>query len=501
MKRIQDFIKLLLARITAFRMFVLRSFSRHPVTTFVVVLGLLLLAIFVGSTLRRPKPEPQVSPKPRSVAVFTIGAVPKTQVQGKVAKASVVTIVALAPGIVSHVAVKEGQSVGQGSSLISLASNYQGSNPASVVRQIAQNQLRNTEETLDLQKQTIQSQRDLAERSQENVDELRNITTQSVEETRSLIRLNEELIRNVNTTIEALQQTNVGGQNEALIVQSRAQRFQLESGLTQLRQGLRQTEYQSVGENPPGRMAFLQREVALQQLQVQEKTLAIGLETARLQLKLAQVNEASFFPTAPFSAMVDRVHVSQGESVNPGQPLVTLAGTNQTATVVASVPQHIAHNLNPAEPATINLGYNTISIVPSYISQEAITGQLYTIIFAIPDNYAGQVIDGGYVSISLPLGFNPGTTVDIFETFIPLDAVFQTENKAYVFVNENNTAKSRDVQLGDVFGNYVEVISGLQNTDQVILNRTVIANDPIQVTQAAPQNAPQAGGQPASHDK
>ncbi len=82
----------------------------------------------------------------------------------------------------------------------------------------------------------------------------------------------------------------------------------------------------------------------------------------------------------------------------------------------------------------------------------------------------------GFISVEMPIGMADTTMV---ATYVPLDAVYQTREKAYVFVKNGDTAKSRDVVLGQVFGDSVEIVSGLKNGDQVILNRNIIAGDKI----------------------
>ncbi len=65
--------------------------------------------------------------------------------------------------------------------------------------------------------------------------------------------------------------------------------------------------------------------------------------------------------------------------------------------------------------------------------------------------------------------------------FVPLDSVFQTQDQAYLFVAKNGKAVSRKVKLGSVLGRFVEIESGLNNSDQVILDRNVIDGDSVKI--------------------
>jgi multidrug efflux pump subunit AcrA (membrane-fusion protein) len=44
---------------------------------------------------------------------------------------------------------------------------------------------------------------------------------------------------------------------------------------------------------------------------------------------------------------------------------------------------------------------------------------------------------------------------------------------------EDNTAFSREVSLGKVYGSYVEVLSGLSSGDKLILSRNVTQGDKV----------------------
>ena len=65
--------------------------------------------------------------------------------------------------------------------------------------------------------------------------------------------------------------------------------------------------------------------------------------------------------------------------------------------------------------------------------------------------------------------------------FIPIDSVFQAQDQSVVHVADKGVVKSKTVQLGQVMGQFVEIIQGLSNGDQVILNRNVIDGDKVKV--------------------
>lgn len=444
---------------------------KRPIATFFTALGLLFVLIAIGSFLNKPQPEKEVKKQPKTITTYSIGQAPRVSFQAKIEKSGIVTISALTPGVVSYVNVVEGQQVGQYTNLVGIASNYSGGNVASLGRQLAGLQYDNATSTAELQRDTIKKQREIAEKTDENADRLREIAGQSLSETRNLISLNESALANVNTALQSTPQTDP---SYAGLISSR---LQLEGGLAQLRAGLRNAEYQENPASPSAQLSNLGRDITLRQLDLQEKALNLAVESSSLQLKIAQVNESAFYPSAPFAGTVERVHVVPGQTVNPGTPLLTLHG-DQTLKAVVLVPADIARKVSKVENSEIIVKGKKIRMTPSHISTEATDGQLYAVIYELPTEYQNDATNNSFISVELPVGMaDTGSAA----TYIPIDTVYQSQNNSYIYVVEGNKVRSRTITLGAIFGEFVEVEKGLASGDQIIMDRTVIAGDTVQV--------------------
>ncbi len=452
--------------------------ENRPLTSFAILLAILLLLIVAGKILQTPQVEVQPEIVTKEVEVFKIGTSPTLRVSAQIEKSQVVQIVAQTAGIVQKINVYEGIDVSRGTTLISLSNNYLGSNVASLQRQLATAQYQNVLGTYDLQKDLINKQRDIAQKTNANAADLRNITQQSLDDTRSLISLNDEIVSSLDKNIANLEATNVGGANDALILQTKELKAQLLAGQNQARATLRSSDYSSNGSNAPAQLSDLQKDIALKQLDLQEKMLNLNKETSLLQLKIAQVNESLMFPAAPFNGRVERVHVIVGQSVSPGTPLITFAGSSKTAVAVALVPRNIAASVSKLSPSTLKIDTDSIDVTPTYISQEATSGQLYSVIYEIPQNQLDRLTNKSYVDIDIPIGYNFTTNA---APFIPLDAIHQTQEKSIIYVASGDRAKSREVTLGEVEGKYIQVASGLDASDLIIISRNVTDNDKIKI--------------------
>lgn len=453
------------------------NFSRRkPLTSFGVILVILLALIIVSNVLTSPKPKAEETTLPtKNVEVYTIGESPKITVQAVVEKSGVVKVVALGGGVVQKINVEPGQEVSRGTNLVSMSTNYQGGNVFSAQRQLAQVQYKSVLDTYNTQKDLINKQKELANKSDENADELRRISNDSLSSTRSLISLNNEML----SAAEAAQAQAEANNDPQAVAQAKSLRAQLMSANLQLETGLRNSEFSGSDTNPQAELSDISKDIAIKQLDLQQKALDLNKEVSRISVVIAQINEALMYPSAPFSGKVERIYVKEGQVVSPGTPLVQISGNSQSLIAVALLSREMSQGISKAVPSTLRFGKEEFSAVPFYVSTEATDGNLYSAQFSIPEEFSSEVADKGYITIEMPIDFpNTGSTVP----FIPIDAVFQTQDQAFVFTAVKGKAKSTKVILGEVVGRYVEIKNGLGAEDRVILNRNVINGDPVKIS-------------------
>lgn len=454
----------------------------HPFITLFSLLGLLVGLIVLSNFIQKPKAaEEDVKPKTKTVKVYRIGEAPKITVQAQVEKSGVVTIAALAPGVVSEIPVAPGDLVERGTVIVSTASNYEGGSAADLQVSIAARTLQNVNETYQTQKDLIKKQKEMAERVDENSDEIREISRKSIEETEAAISLNDEILSAIDANINELSSTDDPTVDEdELILAQKQIKTQFLSANNQLRSALRNTEFSASDSEPPAEISNLQEDITKKQLDIQDKAIDLSRDISRLQFAVAQVQAAAMNPSAPFAGTIQRVFVKVGQAIQPGTPLAVISQTVEEDPIVAVayVPSDIARKASYLEPSVLSIGKFSYEAFPSYITQDAVQGTLYAIYYPIPDNYSGFVTEAGYISVQLPVGvFDTGAVVP----YVPIDSVYQTQTDAYLFVNEKGKATSKKVVLGNVIGRFVEVNSGLNRGDAIILDRNVISGDPVQV--------------------
>ncbi len=450
-----------------------RFFHDHPFKALFSLLGLLVLLIIISNLLNRPTEDTTTAEtKPKKVEIYQIGSAPRITVQAQTEKSGVVTITALSGGVVQQIFVEPGSDVSAGQSLLSLSSTYQGGNLPYLQLSVVAAQLKNTEETFQTQKDIIAKQREAANKNEENSEELRNVSRESQAATKEIIDLNDQILRGVNATIDS-PVASAEAKGEAFGLKT-----QLLSANAQLRSQLRANEYDTHIYNPPTALAEINRDIALKQLDIQEKAITLGLEVSRLQYQIAAVGAQAMQPSSPFRGTVQRVFVKYGQAVSPGTPLMVLsqAVEDDPIVAIAYVSADIAKSISYAEPSILTIGKTTYETYPSYITRDAIEGSLYGVYYPIPDSYNISVTDSGYINVQIPIG-SANTSAAI--PFIPIDSVYQTEDESFVFVAKDGVASSKKVALGPVVGRYVIVEEGIKSGDRIILNRDIVSGDSV----------------------
>ncbi len=452
--------------------------KRHPLGSFFIALGLLLFVLVIGNVLNKQKEEVPSAPPVKTVSVYSIGDTPKATFQAKVEKSGVITIMAQTGGVVQNINVSEGGSVSKGQTVVVLSSNYQGGNAPAVQTQIAKKQYQNVLDTFDQQKNLIQKQKDVANTTDENSDKMREIQRKSVDETNDLISDNQSLIDDMQDALDLLVTANDPA-NAGDILSLQGSINQAQGGVNQLRQGQRSTEFAGSNDNPPAKLSDLQKDITLAQLDIQEKSLALNKEVSRLQLSLAYISEATMYPASPFAGTVERVHVQVGQLVSPGTVIATIAANDIATTALLLVPENISKIILSGEPSELVIDGKTVAVTPYHVSSQATDGQLYSVLYDIPEEYQSSLAANEYIAINVPIA--PADVVSALDPFIPIDSVYQSQDKAFILVVENGKAVSKAVTLGNVYGSYVEALQGLSSGDHVIVERNVVAGEKVTI--------------------
>jgi RND family efflux transporter MFP subunit len=200
-------------------------------------------------------------------------------------------------------------------------------------------------------------------------------------------------------------------------------------------------------------------------------------EAARAQLAQAEQQSAYTVVHAPFAGIVAAREVEPGETVAPGQPLMSVYAPGELRIEVL-VPQSRAEAIRRDPRATVLLPGGR-EVVPSDV-----------IVFPAADPISHSVNVRVLLPVQDPLP-TPGTTAKVvfaaevgmaedataWLVRIPASAVAQRGELNGVYVKHDDRITLRQVRIGARAGDRVEVISGLRPGEQIV-------RDPVAAVQA-----------------
>ncbi len=454
---------------------------KRPFTFFIGTLIALVALIGIASVINKPKIETKTEEKPaKEVTLFSIGSSPKIFAQASIRKSGIISIYAQTTGVVQAIYKKEGETVNKGANIFWISNTYTGGTISSLQRQLAQKNYEATKNNFSLNIDTIDKQREQAQLSKNNTEELRKITDKSVQENHDLLDLNNKMYRSVVDSVSRLEQnTSPSASDSAQITQLKGQQAQLSAAINQLMSATRNAQYQRDTNNPPAKLADVQYDLTMKQLELQERSTNLQLEINKLNYQVAQVSEGLNYPGSPVTGKVERINAIVGQTVSPGDLLAVVSTGSTSAIADAFVSKETALRASKLDNSILHIGKNTIEATPAYVSTQPTSGQLYSISYQIPTKYSEDLSNQSYIKVEIPLG----STETGATKFIPIDAVYQTQDGAYVYVVEKkdnkDIAKSKKIELGDINGNYVEVISGLTKDDKIIIDRNILEEDVV----------------------
>lgn len=215
--------------------------------------------------------------------------------------------------------------------------------------------------------------------------------------------------------------------------------------------------------------------IARKQITIQKRNLDLAKEITDLNLEKAEIADALHYPCAPTYGVVERIHVRPGQFVQAGTPLVSFTSSPDVGTAEILISLKIASVISVDSISYMQIGEREIEMQPIHISEEATEDQHYSVLYSIPKEYMDMIADKSFVRIDVPLE----NGIDSAAPMIPIDAVQLTQENSYVFLLIDGKAENREVSLGNVYGQFVQVINGINPNDEIILNRNVFSGDQV----------------------
>src|SRR6202051_2526406 len=250
----------------------------------------------------------------------------------------------------------------------------------------------------------------------------------------------------------------------------------------------------SLAKSTADRWQALRQKDAVTQQDLDERQSAYNQAAANLAAADANVGRLRKLQgfnqvVAPFDGVVTRRNVDMGDLVNAGN-----GGTGQALFAVAQVdplrlyvyvPQVYAHQIKIGDAVTVTLAgrageeyRGTVARTARAIDTATRTMQVE---IRVP-NPSNALITGSYVQVTLPIDADTKALV------VPTNVLlFRPDGTRVALVDAGGKVHLTTVKLGTDFGTSVEVLSGLNATDRIVLNPADSLADGDVVTLPEPQ--------------
>src|SRR5215472_4952377 len=230
-----------------------------------------------------------------------------------------------------------------------------------------------------------------------------------------------------------------------------------------------------------------------------ERANAATVSAAEYQVKYLEQLESFRKIYAPFDGIITVRNTDVGHLINSGAGSVTAElfhiAAIHTLRVYINVPQQFSPAAKTGLSASLTLQEFPGRQFKGRLVRTANAIDLATRTLLVEvdvDNPTGELLPGAYAEVHLAVPSGAPTFI------LPVSAlIFRAQGLQVGVVKDGNHAQLADIILGRDFGSEVEVISGLQAEDQVIINPpdSLISGEEIRVAQ--PSSGYQGSGQPA----
>lgn len=203
----------------------------------------------------------------------------------------------------------------------------------------------------------------------------------------------------------------------------------------------------------------------LEQAQAEAATSAAALAHAQAAVKEAQHKLSYCDLTAPFAGSVIMRYVDPGALVGPGNPVVSIADPSAMRIMV---------NVVERDVRLVKVGLEAELSVDAY-PDRAFHGRVQRVVNAVDPknrtmlvevdipNADGALKPGMFGRVAITVDTHRGALVALAKSLIV------TEDGTFVFTTDGKSAHRRAVKLGFDDGDRVEVLSGLDATDQLVI--------------------------------
>ena len=198
----------------------------------------------------------------------------------------------------------------------------------------------------------------------------------------------------------------------------------------------------------------------------QLRDIKLAYENADIQLENAKKQWDDTKIIAPFSGYITSQNTELGAYVNAGTMIAGIADISQLK-VVFDVSETNAYELQRGQTVIVTTDVHPEASYKgtiSNISPKASASHTYPVELMITNNGKDKLKAGTYVKVNVNMSNKEKVLM------IPRDAIVSSLKDPSVYLVKNNIAQLMKIGVGRNFDSFIEVVSGLNEGDQVVTN-------------------------------
>lgn len=189
-----------------------------------------------------------------------------------------------------------------------------------------------------------------------------------------------------------------------------------------------------------------------------------SVEAQKVNIEKLQNDLNNVVIKAPISGVISEKNVNVGQIINQG---AVLAKINDISYVFATiqVPQEKINDIKVGKPAEVTLEDNN-TVHNGTLDSIDLSGDSTLRVFNCKikmENSNKELLPGEYAKVNFSNTENNNKVITI-----PVSSLAGSEGDYYVFINDNGVASKVSVDIGDADENNVEIISGVNEGDEII---------------------------------
>lgn len=442
-----------------------REYSRLVILSFISILLLFATLIsFYEADLKNTPKEKSIIPKFVETTQLNDDKLFINSV-GILQNINVITIKSTTSGIAGKLKVGLGDNISKEEKLVEIKESASGDSSFDIQREIGTRE--------------INAAKELLEYFQEIETDINNIEKAKIIDLDEKEEFKEDQLNDLDTVIDQIDLIieDIEVNSQITTTEIKIIIVQLKEKLAELKHQREILEYETSSKYPEGKIANAEKNITNEDIKYQIKNAKLAVDIAELKYELIDIQEDIRTIISPIDGTVEDIMINQGQTIELGQDLMIISGKIELNVQLKVTPE-VSKLINASEKAFIQIDDEKIECDIEFISDIPLEGNLFEINVKPDKDILDKLPLGSTVNISLPM--SPSGN-DFSNILVPVDSVFNSNNTESIFIVENNLVVEKKIKTGDIVGNYITVLEGLEGNELIILTRDIFPGDSVTI--------------------